>query len=136
MVDTVFNYSSLMCQSMGNRFFFESILQNKTSVKFKEILLIAPDIDVEKFERRHPEVLKLTDKVFVFYNTEDRILKYSSRINKAERLGTKNLNLTSKNITFIECTHTEIKRFPDSIFKHMYFLTSKSIIEQINQLLR
>jgi esterase/lipase superfamily enzyme len=135
-INQVFKHTSIMCQSMGNRFFFETILKHSVEINFQEILLVAPDVDVSKFELHHDKFLKFSDKIFVFYHLNDRVLKHSSRINKIDRLGRVNLKLSTNKIKFIECTHLEIKKFPDSILKHMYFLSSQSVKQKINELLK
>ncbi len=128
---------SLMCHSMGARFLFKTISTYEINAKFQELILMAPDLDLRKFEERNSLFLKIASKIYVFINRKDKILYISKKINKTERLGRiKDLKNTD-NIKYIDCTEINYPGINIDIFvRHLYFLYSKKVCEKIDDILR
>lgn len=128
--------SSLMCHSMGNRFLHETLISQIVTVEFEKLILMAPDLDYRKYESNFNLFANLAKSVVVFYHTKDKTLKMSKGINKIERLGRMNKSIISENIQFIDCTTIkDINSLSDSVMKHLYFLTSKTVQHQIERFL-
>ena len=128
--------TSLMCHSMGNRFLYQTLLKEKPKVYFENLLLIAPDLDYRKFEENHELFTSLAETVDVFYNEKDNTLNMSKGINKIERLGRMNKSHIEEKINFIDCTSvSDINTFSDSIMKHLYYITSQTVIAKIEKIL-
>lgn len=127
---------SLMSHSMGNRFLYQTLLNEENNVLFENLLLLAPDLDYRKFEENHKLFTSIAKTVDVFYHEKDNTLNMSKGINKVERLGRLNKSEIEKNINFIDCTSIDdINTFSDSIMKHLYFITSKTVISRIEEIL-
>lgn len=127
--------SSLMCHSMGNRFLFETLNSQEVNVQFEELLLIAPDLDFKLFEKFPFLFTKLSNRVIVFYHTKDKTLKLSSFLNRAERLGRLKAADETQQIDFVDFTTlNDIKSIPDSVLRHLYFITSKTVTEKIESI--
>jgi esterase/lipase superfamily enzyme len=128
--------NSLMCHSMGNRFLHETLTKQTVEVHFKKLILMAPDLDYRKYESSFSLFAKLADSVIVFYHKKDKTLKMSKSINKIERLGRLNKSDIAENIQFIDCTSIrDIKSISDSVMKHLYFITSATVKNQIETIL-
>lgn len=124
--------NSLMCHSMGNRFLHQTLVNQKVTVNFDKLILMAPDLDYRKYENNPNLFGNLATSVVVFYHKKDKTLKMSKGINKIERLGRLNKSVIAENIDFIDCTSIrDIKSLSDSVMKHLYFLTSKTVQHQI-----
>lgn len=129
--------NSLMCHSMGNRFLHETLSKQTINIKFEKLILMAPDLDYRKYESNFNLFSDLAKSVAVFFHTKDKTLKMSSKINKIERLGRLNKSDIAKNIQFIDCSAIrDINSLSDSLMKHLYFLTSDSVKQQINEFLK
>lgn len=129
--------NSLMCHSMGNRFLHETLTKQTVNIQFEKLILMAPDLDYRKYESNFNLFASLAKSVIVFYHTKDQTLKMSSTINKIERLGRLNKSDIEKNIQFIDCTSiNDIKSLSDSVMKHLYFLTSQTVKNQIEDILQ
>ncbi len=129
-INTTFPVASLMCQSMGNRMLFETIVNLKVKVCFEELLLIAPDINLDEFIAKNSILKEIAKKIFVFYHKKDRVLKLSSRFNKKEILG--RYNVDTDGIDFIDCTQTK----PKNILNHMYFMYCDFVKDTINNIIK
>lgn len=128
--------NSLMCHSMGNRFLFQTLFKEDIKVHFENLLLVAPDLDYRKFEQHSKLFTSIAKTVDVFYNEKDNTLNMSKGINKIERLGRINKSNIAKEINFIDCTAIDdISTFSDSVMKHLYFITSKTVIGQIEKII-
>ncbi len=128
---------SLMCHSMGNRFFYTCILKEKVSVHFEQLILMAPDLDYRKFEKNHNLFSNLANTVDLFYHKKDQTLNMSKRINKIERLGRLDKSDISADINFIDCTSIkDINSLSDSVMRHLYFLTSKTVKKRVENILK
>ena len=60
----------------------------------------------------------------------------SKGINKIERLGRLDKSHISDDINFIDCTEIkDINTLSDSVMRHLYFLTSKTVKRQVQEIL-
>lgn len=127
--------TSLMCHSMGNRLLYETISNKNITIKFSELILIAPDLDYRKFEKNLHLFSALGNNVYVFYHKKDLILNISKRINDIERLGRISKYSNKSNISFIDCTNIKDDSSLDKFNNHLYFLTSKTVISRVEKIL-
>lgn len=85
----------IVAHSMGNRLLLLTlkelaIMHPKHKFHFKNIILIAPDIDKEVFYRNiYKYILKISDKTTIYFSQKDKALKASQLIHKYPRLGEK-----------------------------------------------
>ncbi|GEM_PF-5521937 len=116
----------LLCHSMGNRLFLETIRRNPFDAhSFRKIILAAPDVGISEFEVSIPYLQQLADSVLVLTHRKDRILLASQWRNHSPRLGRTPPPDLPSFIQVLDCTdapidHTRLAR----LNRHTYFLAS------------
>jgi esterase/lipase superfamily enzyme len=74
---------------MGNRVFEGFTIEYLKNEKFpiKQVLMFAPDLEDNVFYTTMKDLPKYTQKVYVFYNDDDRTLRVANIIKPNKRLG-------------------------------------------------
>lgn len=123
----------LMAHSMGNRVLtaaFLELIDERWELRhhFKSLMLIAPDIDAEIFERDIAGSLVRSGAfVTIYVSSQDRALKASSRIHGLPRVGdAEGAPLIVPGIETIDATGVDT-----SFLGHSYFNRSRSVLSDI-----
>lgn len=138
------NNIHLMCHSMG-AYVLESALQmmlqqSEMRTIFKEIILMAPDVNWNALEQPKPlyNITSLCERVHIYYNKHDKALSISETTkNAANRLGKygpqRSTNIP-ENISIVDVSDIDIPGLFDKIKSHSYF-TVPRIVEDVQQVL-
>ena len=122
----------LIAHSMGNRLLVNSLatlLKEKKNQKqrFKEIILIAPDIDADIFSNTAPFLTVENRPITLYISASDKALMSSAIFNGHQRAGdASNKPLIINGIETVDATNVST-----DIFGHSYFDKSRSVIEDI-----
>lgn len=123
----------LMAHSMGNRALTDAFLemiegQQGFKGRFKSLLLVAPDIDAEIFERDIAESLGRSGALVTIYaSSGDKALKISRRIHGFSRVGlVDGIPMIVPEIETIDATNVDT-----SFLGHSYFNRSRSVLSDI-----
>jgi esterase/lipase superfamily enzyme len=126
------NNVHLMCHSMGG-YVLESALQMMSQQSapmrtvFKEILLMAPDVDWNALEKPKAlyNITSICERVHIYYNKYDMALSISETTkNAANRLGKYGPQQSSnipENISIIDVSDIHLRGLVDRIKSHSYF---------------
>lgn len=126
-----------IAHSMGNRILTEALAgipnHQKNRVKISQIILAAPDINVELFRTKiYPELKKFKRKITLYASSRDSALKVSKRIHRYRRLGESGKNIfVSNDIDTIDATNVDT-----SLMGHSYYGDNRSIISDIYYLIK
>jgi esterase/lipase superfamily enzyme len=131
---------SILAHSMGNWLALESLRQmairnGGLPAKFKNVMLAAPDVDVDVFRTQIADMGKQHPQFTLFVSQDDRALKISRRVwGNIPRLGSINPEeapykeeLASENVTVIDLTKV---KSGDSL-NHGKFASSPQIVQLI-----
>lgn len=135
----------LMVHSMGNRVLKHMLLQLQACgtpipEMFKEILLMAADIEYDIFDRKEPfySLIDLGARVHVYYHRGDRVLdisKYTKNFsNRLGRYGRKQEDPTLADVWDANVTRTQDDRDADQLekkFNHWYYYTSSEVVGDV-----
>lgn len=125
---------NIIAHSMGNRIITTTLKELQTensTIKFNQVILAAPDIDLEVFKRDiAPKIVKSANQVTLYVSKKDNALLLSKEIHANERLGKRLVVING--IDTIDATELEV----DDYFKHAYFVEARSVIEDIGQLIK
>lgn len=120
----------LIAHSMGNRALTRAVsalVADKPSVRerLKEIILTAPDIDAEVFQRDIAPALSASDRPITLYaSSNDFALRISKKVHGSPRAGDAGPNLViTKGIETIDATNTDT-----SFIGHSYYAERLSIL--------
>jgi hypothetical protein len=128
---------SFLNHSMGNRVFFNlaNALNIEATQSIDKVFCMAGDYESKEFaETDFPQLnRKNKDTLFyIYYRSDDNTLQIANKNIPYKRLGLTGAKITHDNITEINCTGlTDGKGVIDNIFKHRYFYTSPSIINEL-----
>lgn len=134
LAETKASKLNIIAHSMGNRVLTNTLKELQTensTIKFNQIILAAPDIDLEVFKRDiASKVVKSANQVTLYVSKKDKALLLSKKIHDDKRLGE---NLVVMNgIDTIDATDLTT----DDYFGHAYFGETRSVIEDIAQLIK
>lgn len=133
----------LLCHSMGNQVFesmFKHLKLNGTYMVpiFKEIVLAAPDIDYDVFEKGESlnDINKIGERVHAYFHRSDDALKISQLTkNKMSRLGLngpRNAFAVPTNVHFIDASDIkDAQGTRERLFDHWYYKRSGTIIDDM-----
>ncbi|WOJ94831.1 alpha/beta hydrolase [Congregibacter variabilis] len=77
----------IVAHSMGSRLALDAIAAPSQNQKFEDLILIAPDIDRERFIDALPVLQQRVKSISVIVSESDRLLMLSQAVNLGERLG-------------------------------------------------
>jgi esterase/lipase superfamily enzyme len=125
-----------MAHSMGNRIAKGWLDSSKPQLS--QIILFAPDLSNAEFQASG-FYRKYTKNLLLFYNANDRFLKWSSQLNKCARLGrspNNDLLNTESHIQLINRSQmNDETKLGGSFSGHIYYKNSPSTIKLIRDLL-
>ena len=134
------NNNHLLCYSMGN-YFFQNIFQRVDTEKpiFNQIILAAPDLDCDVFERGKEldSLHHIAQKVTVLQHRNDRLLGISKLMLGRNRLGRNGLKTNSvpPNIQILDVTNVrQTEGWKDKFMHHLYFYRSPQVVNQIRDI--
>ena len=142
------NNIHLMCHSMGAQV-LESAVQTliglgKIKSLFREIILVAPDVDNDAFEDQHPlnRLVDMGGRITSYFNVNDKaMLAAVSTKHFRNRLGftgPRNDNLVPMNVNFVDVSfaYGPGMSLGDEIVDHNYHLSNPAVVTDITQVLR
>ncbi|MCX5581702.1 alpha/beta hydrolase [Kaistia terrae] len=131
---------SILAHSMGNWVTLEALRQmairdKRVAPKIKNVMLAAPDVDVDVFRRQMADIGANGPSVTLFVSQDDRALKVSRRVwGNVERLGQINVaqepfatEMQQDKITVIDLT----KLHTDDKLNHAKFAASPEVVQLI-----
>ncbi len=138
----------LLAHSMGNRM-LESLLQHLVSTNllpsspvFNEVILAAPDVDWQAFEKEYAlhHLSYISHRVTVYYHSEDLALFLSQNsFNRHKRLGRhgfQNIDNVPANVFGVDCSSiNDLETMLYRFIEHSYHQLSNSTIKDILQVL-
>ena len=127
----------ILAHSMGTRALANAlkdisfIYQGKP--QFKNVILAAPDIDVEVFESNlYPYMLKTTEQITIYTNSEDKALSASNSLHNGKRLGEGGVNISVfKDMVSIDATGVDTDFLG---LGHSYFAQKKILVNDLRVL--
>lgn len=143
MIDSIIlntkNKNFVLCHSMGNRV-FEGVVSGFSGNirRFETVILAGADLDVDVFEDGFSMLPNYSDKVVIYVNDKDRLLKTSRFLHKRERLGLsagqQNEELSKiGNLEMVDVTHSSSGKLI-SLSQHIYFKNNDAVVQDINHL--
>lgn len=123
----------ILAHSMGTRALTNALKELSylyDTPQFKNIILAAPDIDVEVFESNlYPHILKTAEKVTIYANSEDRALQISNELHDGRRLGEGGENISVfKDMVTIDATGIDT-----SMLAHSYFAEKELLVNDLRE---
>ncbi len=122
----------LVAHSMGNRVATRALTrllseQPALRTRIKEILLIAPDIDVDVFKRDlAPLLLQGNTRVTLYASSQDKALRTSKKLHGFPRLGDAAPVTVLKGMDTIDASEVET-----DLLGHSYFAEAKNVLSDI-----
>lgn len=97
-----------------------------------ELVLIAPDIDIDIFRQELPQLKKLVRRITVYVSENDKALKLSQEVHGYPRLGQAGKDLTIfEEVESIDISAINLRRFSG----HIYHLFNPEVIGDLTELL-
>src|SRR5579883_887290 len=128
----------LIAHSLGARVLANALFdlaqseRSKGNIRFRQVILAAPDINVDVFEELARVFPTTADRVTLYASSADRVLRTSEIINDHPRAGEGgNRIVIVPSVDSIEATAVDT-----SFVGHSYYAESKSVIFDIFRLLR
>lgn len=126
----------LLAHSMGNRGLARAISRitlyaTRTSeVRFGQIILAAPDLDVDLFRELAAVYPRISDRTTMYVSARDKALEMSSYLQDSDRAGFTPPVTVLEGIDTVEVTDIDVTRLG-----HGYFAEARPVLEDILQLL-
>lgn len=79
--------TSVICHSMGSRFFEGALNDQSISPPFKEVILFSSDISSNTADPGFVSIMNATKQISIFKHRKDKMLLFSSRIHGESRIG-------------------------------------------------
>ena len=132
----------MLCHSMGHRIFEGMVgTGNWNGSAFKTIILAAADLDIDIFEKSLVNAPKISERLIIYTNGNDRLLKISSRKLKRKRLGLHGHEkpycdklLQIKNLEIVNVTNAVPGR-KIRYTNHIYFKNNPNVLVDINRVI-
>jgi esterase/lipase superfamily enzyme len=125
----------LIAHSMGNRALvnaLDRLAENHSSVKFREVVLAAPDIDADIFRQLSAAISSQSGRVTLYASSADLALIASQQFHKYSRAGE-----SGKNIVILRGIDTiDATRVDTGFLGHSYFADNRSILADVFSLFR
>lgn len=128
----------LIAHSMGNRALLRAVTTLFTEHpemrgRFKEIILTAPDVDADVFQREiAPRLVAGCDKVTLYVSSGDKALLASKKVHGYPRLGD-----SAEGIIVVPGVETiDATGLDTSFLEHSYFAETDSVLTDIRRLVR
>lgn len=129
--------TDIVAHSLGARGAFQALTRiaflNPDQELFGELVLIAPDIDVDTFRHDLPMLQNIVNRVTIYVSENDKALKLSREVHGYPRLGEAGTSLTTfEGVETIDISLISLQR----ISGHVYHLSNKAVIDDLALLLR
>ena len=79
--------TSVLCHSMGSRFFEGALNDHSISPAFKEVILFSSDISSNTADPGFVSIMNSAKQISIFKHRKDKMLLFSSRIHGENRIG-------------------------------------------------
>ena len=132
------NQIQVMCHSMGNKLFLESMKTGILKSKIiSNLILSAPDISVIEFQENISKYRAIASQIIILTHQKDKILLASSMLNGKNRLGQKpKTKINAPNFTILNCTGVKNEQnLLSKINKHFYYIASQEVRNNLHKLL-
>jgi hypothetical protein len=96
--------ASVLCHSMGSRFFEGALTHNSIAPSFQEVILFSSDISSSTIDPGFVSIMKSTKQVSIFKHRKDKMLLFSSLIHGNNRIGRTGPEPEGNNITVYDMT--------------------------------
>ena len=128
---------NLIAHSMGNRLLVETITQlqkNHPSIKFENIIMAAPDVGKNDFQKNyHEPIIQSAQHVNLYCSKKDKALSLSKILNLQHRLGLADSKIyVNKPLQTVDITNSGDC---EDILSHTCFAQTKSILADIQALI-
>ena len=127
---------NVFCHSMGNRIFEGMIAGSKNETYFKNIILMAADLDSNVFDKNLNPLRYNAENINIYINQKDRALRFSKKRHKRNRLGLNGIADNQENqinLKVIEVSHTKAKG-SKGITQHLYFKKDKKVVADLQRI--
>jgi hypothetical protein len=104
--------TSVLCHSMGSRFFEGAVNDSTISPVFQEVILFSSDISSSTADKAFMSIVKSAKQVRIFKHRKDKMLLLSSQIHGNKRIGRTGPEPGGANITVYDMTD-HIRGFPN-----------------------
>jgi esterase/lipase superfamily enzyme len=125
----------LIAHSMGNRALanaLDRLAAAHSPVKFREVVLAAPDIDADIFRQLASAICSQSQRVTLYASSADLALVASQRFHKYSRVGESGKNLVVlQGIDTIDATKVDT-----GLLGHSYYADNRSILADLFNLIR
>jgi esterase/lipase superfamily enzyme len=128
--------TDVVAHSLGARGIVQALLRlsyrNTEEIILNELVLIAPDIDVDIFRQELPQLKNVVRRITVYVSKNDKALKLSQEVHGYPRLGQAGEKLTIfKEVETIDISAISLRRFSG----HIYHLFNPEVIGDLAELL-
>jgi esterase/lipase superfamily enzyme len=121
----------ILAHSMGTRALTNALKDISfmyDTAQFKNIILAAPDIDVDVFESNlYPYILKTTEKITLYASSEDSALEVSNKLHGGHRLGEGGKRIS----VFEEMVTIDATGVDTSMLGHSYFAEKEVLVDDL-----
>lgn len=139
----------MMVHSMGHRVLKHTMLElinlkKQVPELFKEILLMAADIEYDIFEKEeaYNSLINMGDRIHIYFHEHDRVLDISAYTknlsNRLGKHGRKEINPALKYIIDVDATETSDDSkygFKYSFLNHWYYYSSTEVVNDVIKVL-
>jgi esterase/lipase superfamily enzyme len=120
---------------MGNQALIaalKDIAQKNQAIRFREIVLAAPDIDAEIFSRAVPVIMGKATRVTLYASSNDQALKASKQFNGFRRAG----DLSEAIVVVPGMDTVDASAVDTSFLGHSYYGSDRSVLVDIDNMFR
>ena len=96
--------TSVLCHSMGSRFFEGALNDHSISPAFKEVILFSSDISSNTADPGFVSIMNSAKQISIFKHRKDKMLLFSSRIHGENRIGRTGPMPEAENMTVYDMT--------------------------------
>lgn len=126
----------ILAHSMGTRaltYALKELSFEYHKPQFKNIILAAPDIDADVFASNlYPYILKTTQKITIYTNSEDTALQASHTLHGGKRLGEGGKNISVfRDMVTIDATGVDT-----SMLAHSYFAEKELLVNDLREVVQ
>ena len=126
----------LIAHSMGNRVLTSALVELQREIQepiFNEVVLTAPDIDADVFQRDIvPAIVPLADRITLYASSQDRALNASRSLHGYPRAGE-----SGENMVLVEGVETvDASDVDTDLLGHNYFAQTQAVLVDLYNLIR
>ena len=125
----------LVAHSMGNRVLtrcLKEMRDERTSIRFNEVILAAPDIDADVFKTQiYPAITEVAERVTLYASANDHALQVSKSVHGYSRAGETGLNI----VILPKMDTVDVSAVDTSFVGHSYYGDNNSVITDLKTLI-